>query len=418
VTASTGHKRGRVWLWVLVLVVLVVLPLGIATRDLWREPEALRLQKPDLRSYAGVEQFAKAGPEQPGSPAAVWKEVLGPAHFMKPEFQNYEASSPPSDPCPKPKGFRYSKNAYYCSASRTIYWDEADLKRYHEAYGHVRTLLLFAHEYGHHVSYLRGRQTVFSVQEELQADCFAGIYFRRAFGRRAFHPLDPNLSSEKLKEGVAEWFDRTDEPKRLNAWFEPGLHGSSKRRTIAFRLGFGLNSLRLCELIHQNFGLRQIGTVGLYQVAVVKGTDIEEVVTRSHIRVTRDRSQAEVRYLATTGRVSVEDAYERFRLAVANDRGVSDLTLSFLEDPRHVQDRPAYSQRRYQRVHVEDGERLVSHGVVRLVVRKGDVMAFDTRAAGSAPAVDAESWRPMEDYLQELYEGTSWWFSERRRGSK
>jgi predicted metalloprotease len=404
---------------VLVLVVLVVLPLGIATRDLLSKPEALRLPKPDLRSYAGVEEFARAGPERPGSLAAVWKDVLGADRFRKPEFKDYEAANPPVDPCTKnQKGWEYSKNAYYCSKTHTIYWDEADLKGYHEQYGHVRTLLLFAHEYGHHVSYLRGKQTVFSVQEELQADCFAGIYFRRAFGLQAFDPFDPNLSSEKLKEGVAEWFDRGDEPKRLDAWFEPRLHGSSKRRTIAFRLGFGLNSLRLCELIHQNFGRRQIGTVGGYQVAVIKGTNIEELSTRSHIRLTRVGNQAEVRYLATTGRVSVDDAYERFRLAVANDRGVSDLVLSFLEHPRHGQDWPAYSQRRYQRVHVEDGERLVSHGVVRLVVQKGDVVAFDTRAAGSASAVDTESWRRMEDYLQELYDGTSWWFSERRRGSK
>jgi hypothetical protein len=52
-----------------------------------------------------------------------------------------------------------------------------------------------------------------------------------------------------------------------------------------------------------------------------------------------------------------------------------------------------------------------------LVVQRGGVVAFDTRAAGSAPATDAESWRRMKDYLQELYAGTSWWFRERRRRS-
>jgi predicted metalloprotease len=411
-------EQGRVRLWV-ILVVAVLGLAAIATRDLWGPegettpsgPEQPGLGEPDLTTYQGVKQFVRAGADRRGTLAAIWEDTLVPAGtpFNEPRFKGYNATKPPSDPCTKrTKDWVYKENAYYCSKNQTIYWDNKYWGDLYKKYGHVQTVLLFAHEWGHHISSLRGDRTVFSVQEELQADCFAGMYFRRAF-----HTLDLDLSSKKVRSAASEWFDRGDNPDESSPWFEAGLHGRAWQRTSVFSLGFSFNSLRLCERL-QTFGSRDIRRVGPYPVAVVHGSDIE-TVDRGHIRVTSDRGEADVRYLEIEPGTSFTEARELYsRTVMKGDNSVSDVQLRPLSDSASSNWTDEWSvlfKQRYEGSQVLNGKPETFHGVVLLaVLKKGGMVVFDTRAAGPASGADEGAWQRLDNHLTELYFGTAWEF--------
>jgi predicted metalloprotease len=413
-------EQGRVRLWVVLVVVILGLA-AIALRDLWwpetetpeppREQPALR--EPDLTTYRGAKQFVMAGPDRRGSLAAVWEDTLVRANtpFRKPGFKKYEVGNPPNDPCTKDDiDFEYEQNAYYCSLNQTIYWDDKYWGDLNKKYGRLQPLLMFAHEWGHHVSFLRGDRTVFSVQEELQADCFAGVYFRKAF-----RELDLDLSSREVRSAASEWFDRGDNSNEPSPWFTAGLHGRGWQRTSVFSLGFFSKSLRLCEHL-QTFGSRDTGRVGPYPVAVKRGSDIE-TFDRAHIRVTSDRGEAEVRYLETKPHTSIIEAHQLYsQMATKGDSNISDIQLQPLPDGARSESYESltltWSQQRYEGSQLVNGKPEIFHGTVLLVVRSnGGMVAFDTRAAGPASAADKGAWQRMAAYLTELYYGTAWEFS-------
>lgn len=410
-------EEGRVRIWVVLVVVVVGLG-AITTRDLWwpasemsqSEHTQSGLENVDLETYEGTTRFALARADQQDSLAAIWEEELVPRgiRFRNPSFRKYDAENPPYDPCTKDqKDWTYKDRAYYCSQTQTIYWDDEYLKDLFEKYGYVQTMLLFAHEWGHHVSFLRGDRTTFSIQEELQADCFSGMYFRRAF-----RAMDLDLSSNKVRSAAAEWFHRGDRADTSSPWFKAGLHGRSWQRASVFSLGFSLDNLHLCERL-QGFGRRDTGRVGPILVPVVDGSDIE-TVDRGYIRITSDQGKAEVRYLETKPDTSLSRAYQRYREAVTEGGGgLSDVQLQPLTEGASSNPSSwlSWYQFRYERSQVRNGGSETFHGVALLgVLENGGMVAFDTRTAGPAVGVDDASWQRMAVYVTQLYNGTAWEF--------
>jgi predicted metalloprotease len=136
---------------------------------------------------------------------------------------------------------------FYCPADEKVYLDLSffrELSRRFGAPGDFAAAYVIAHEIGHHIQGELGieeqarrkqqedpsRANVYSVQLELQADCFAGVWARSTYDRGL---LDAGDIEEGLAAAAAVGDDRLGARSR-----EQWTHGSSELRTQWFRTGF------------------------------------------------------------------------------------------------------------------------------------------------------------------------------------
>ncbi|MFD3594746.1 neutral zinc metallopeptidase [Nocardia sp. NPDC058640] len=120
----------------------------------------------------------------------MWRPNLAAANlpFRSPGLVVTEQPSELSSPCGGA-----TSDAFYCSASSTIYMSTAGLVLHNTPYPPMEALSVYAHEYGHHVQGLTGLLQASSNQRrsqgtmsaggletsrrmELQASCFGGMY--------------------------------------------------------------------------------------------------------------------------------------------------------------------------------------------------------------------------------------------------
>jgi predicted metalloprotease len=130
-------------------------------------------------------------------------------------------------------------NAFYCGRSHGIYyhWDllESELTEG----GDFAPVTIIAHEWGHLIQGNLGRLDgqFFTIDTELQADCYAGVWTASV--------EDKGLLDEgDIDEGANTLFnfgDDIDFP-----WFEPGAHGQPEERIAAF-LGGYRQGVEKCE---------------------------------------------------------------------------------------------------------------------------------------------------------------------------
>ena len=152
---------------------------------------------------------------------------------------------------------------FYCPADRKVYIDlsfyEA-LKTRFGAPGDFAQAYVVAHEIGHHVQTLLGiaernqaaRQSAseaqanaLSVQMELQADCFAGIWAHNANESRQI--LESGDVEEGLNAASAIGDDRLQQQSRGQVSPESFTHGSSAQRVQWFKRGLEQGSLQGCD---------------------------------------------------------------------------------------------------------------------------------------------------------------------------
>jgi hypothetical protein len=128
-------------------------------------------------------------------------------------------------------GIAEPNNAFYCPASHSIFYDYNFVNRSYLNVGDYAAVGIIAHEWGHAVQAHLGisRGNAFSIQMELQADCFAGAYTRYA---QQTGKLDPG----DLDEAGADLF-KSGDPRGM-PWFAPQAHGSPLQRVGAFLDGY------------------------------------------------------------------------------------------------------------------------------------------------------------------------------------
>ena len=152
---------------------------------------------------------------------------------------------------------------FYCPADQKLYIDLAffqDLKQRHGAPGDFAQAYVIAHEVGHHVQTLMGisnqvRQAVrgrsktevnaLSVKQELQADCFAGLWGHAANTERQI--LDPGDLEEALTAATAIGDDRLQKESGRGVVPDSFTHGSSAQRVKWFRRGFESGDINSCD---------------------------------------------------------------------------------------------------------------------------------------------------------------------------
>jgi uncharacterized protein len=128
-------------------------------------------------------------------------------------------------------GVAQPNNAFYCPAAHAIYYDYNFINRSYSNVGDYAAVGIIAHEWGHvvqaHLGISRGNS--FSIQMELQADCFMGAYTKYAERTGKLEPGDLDEAGEDLF--------KSGDPKGM-PWFASQAHGSPLKRVSAFLDGY------------------------------------------------------------------------------------------------------------------------------------------------------------------------------------
>jgi hypothetical protein len=152
---------------------------------------------------------------------------------------------------------------FYCPPDQKVYIDlefYRDLKERHQAPGDFAQAYVIAHEVGHHVQTLLGiaekiqqrssqvsqaEANRLSVRQELQADCFAGLWAHHA--QRSRQILEEGDIEEALNAASAIGDDRLQQQGRGHVTPDSFTHGSSAQRVEWFRRGFSSGNLEQCN---------------------------------------------------------------------------------------------------------------------------------------------------------------------------
>jgi hypothetical protein len=150
---------------------------------------------------------------------------------------------------------------FYCPADAKVYLDLGffrELRNRFGAPGDFAQAYVVAHEFGHHVQNLLGidddvrsaqqrdpeAANELSIRQELQADCFAGVWGHAAFN-------DQLLETGDLKEGLdaaaAVGDDRIQREVGGRVNPETWTHGSSAQRVEWFERGFDSGAVDDCD---------------------------------------------------------------------------------------------------------------------------------------------------------------------------
>jgi predicted metalloprotease len=148
---------------------------------------------------------------------------------------------------------------FYCPPDQHAYIDLSfyrDLKAKLGAPGDFAQAYVLAHEIGHHMQTItdwggQGRnagskrdRNEASVRQELQADCFAGVWGHSAAQRKL---LEVGDLEEALNAASAIGDDRLQERSGRAANPETFTHGTSAQRMKWFRRGFDTGRLSSCD---------------------------------------------------------------------------------------------------------------------------------------------------------------------------
>src|SRR5271155_38206 len=154
---------------------------------------------------------------------------------------------------------------FYCPGDEKVYIDLSfydELKQRFGAPGEFAQAYVLAHEIGHHIQKLVGiEQKVSAAQQqnpgsakhlsvdlELQADCFAGVWGHSTDQRKL---LDPGEVKEGLDAAAAVGDDRLQRMAGQHVNPETFTHGSSQQRMEWFQKGFTTGDMNACNTFAQ-----------------------------------------------------------------------------------------------------------------------------------------------------------------------
>ena len=196
-----------------------------------------------------------------GSTETTWHAVFreGGSAYREPKLVLFSGSTPTA--CGTGQT---AMGPFYCPSDQKVYIDLAfyrDLKERFHAPGEFAEAYVIAHEVGHHVQKLLGisdkvhaarqragspaKANALSVRLELQADCLAGVWGKRADSMK--HIIEPGEIEQALAAATAIGDDRLQKQARGYAVPETFTHGSSEQRVRWFKRGMDSGDLRQCD---------------------------------------------------------------------------------------------------------------------------------------------------------------------------
>jgi predicted metalloprotease len=151
---------------------------------------------------------------------------------------------------------------FYCPGDRKVYLDLSFLRELDERFGapgDFAQAYVVAHEVGHHIQTLtglsdqvasarqqggRGASNALSVRQELQADCYAGVWGHHAARDNL---LEPGDAEEGLRAAAAIGDDRLQQQSEGRVAPESFTHGSSDQRMTWLRRGLDSGRIDACD---------------------------------------------------------------------------------------------------------------------------------------------------------------------------
>ncbi len=154
---------------------------------------------------------------------------------------------------------------FYCPPDEKAYIDLSFcqlLKNQLGAPGDFAQAYVLAHEIGHHLQTINGLERTVqklskdkrsrnaaSVRQELQADCFAGVWAHSAYARKL---LEIGDLDEALKAASQIGDDRLQKEAGREVNAETFTHGTSQQRMKWFRHGYDTGQLSACDTFSQD----------------------------------------------------------------------------------------------------------------------------------------------------------------------
>jgi len=255
-------RGGRYLLGILAVVVIGAQFLGVDILSL------LTTGSPGVRAPAGQQTAPSAAEEERaefvrhvlGSTEDVWRQqfsALG-RDYEDPHLVMFSGAV--QSAC----GYaQAAMGPFYCPADHKVYLDLSFFDELHQRFGapgDFAQAYVIAHEVGHHVQNLTGisaqvqaagrgaskaQINALSVRQELQADCFAGVWAHHADSSRQI--LDPGDLEEALGAATAIGDDRLQKQAQGYAVPDSFTHGSSEQRVRWFRRGFESGDIGSCD---------------------------------------------------------------------------------------------------------------------------------------------------------------------------
>lgn len=124
----------------------------------------------------------------------------------------------------------WTDNAFFCGADDTIAYDLEFMRAFHDSIDPSAGVAILAHEWGHHIQSVTGAGAQ-SIQRELQADCFAGLF-------ASTEDIESGGDSAQSAESVEAFYRLGNEQYTNSRWFLSGEHGSPRQRFAAWSLGY------------------------------------------------------------------------------------------------------------------------------------------------------------------------------------
>ncbi len=221
------------------------------------DPAALTQQQSqeDTSQFAGEDEYEVFASSVVGSSNDVWNRIFSSEGktYNPPKlvlFRNLTESG-----CGNASS---QVGPHYCTLDSTIYLDETFFEelttRLGAQGGDVAEAYVIAHEVGHHVQNELGTNGGVSSSEdsinlELQADCFAGIWANSLRDKSVF---EAGEIGEAMDAAEAVGDDRIQEKVTGQVNPESWTHGSSEQRVNWFTKGFEAGSLSSCDTFKEN----------------------------------------------------------------------------------------------------------------------------------------------------------------------
>jgi len=157
---------------------------------------------------------------------------------------------------------RAAMGPFYCPSDRKVYLDLSFFRELDERFGapgDFAQAYVVAHEVGHHVQTLMGlsdrlqaarqragehESNALSVRQELQADCYAGVWGHYAASDGL---LEPDDAEEGLRAAAAIGDDRLQRQSQGTVVPESFTHGSSEQRVEWLRRGLDAGRVDACN---------------------------------------------------------------------------------------------------------------------------------------------------------------------------
>jgi uncharacterized protein len=151
---------------------------------------------------------------------------------------------------------------FYCPRDRKVYLDLSFFQELAERFGapgEFARAYVVAHEVGHHVQTITGvsdqvaaareqgsrvNSNALSVRQELQADCYAGVWGHYAAQQGL---LEPGDAEDGLRAAAAIGDDRLQKESQGRVAPESFTHGSSEQRVEWLRRGLQSGRLETCD---------------------------------------------------------------------------------------------------------------------------------------------------------------------------